>query len=68
MKIRKIRAGLYEATRDGKVLHIEDRVDISPNSPLWTVTNPDALDPWLGDFGTKRAAIAAIDNYNLWDR
>lgn len=60
-RITKIRAGLYLAIIGHDSYDIEDRADLSPGVALWRVTDLNLADGWVGDYATKREAIAAID-------
>ncbi|AJK27396.1 hypothetical protein PBI_KRATIO_67 [Mycobacterium phage Kratio] len=59
MKVTKIRAGLYEVTAGGRRFTVEDMYD--GQHWTWRVVDPEPFhDGWIGDYRTKRAAIAAI--------
>lgn len=56
----RIRPGLYEVTKGDRTYVIEDRPDVDPVNPVWRLSDESGTGEWLGDFLTKRAALAYL--------
>jgi hypothetical protein len=58
-KVTKIRAGLYSVAAGERTLHVEEIYD--GRHWTWRVSDPGVFhDGWLGDFDTRREALAMI--------
>lgn len=63
MSTTRIRPGLYHVTTAGRTLHVEEVHD--GRRWTWRVTDPAVFhDGYLGDFDTKREALAMIAGMN----
>ncbi|ALF01442.1 hypothetical protein SEA_LILPHARAOH_64 [Mycobacterium phage LilPharaoh] len=63
MKVSKVRAGMYKVSAGGREFVVEN-VPLSFDEPsrwVWRVVDAEVFhDGWIGDFRTKREAVAAI--------
>lgn len=60
MTSKRLRSGLYEVVVDGRTYHIEDRIDVSPDRPMWRLSDETGRGEWIDDYPTKREALAGI--------